>query len=136
MTTNSLKKTIYLRATKEQVWAFLTDPEKLAMWFHKPQGPLAQGEAYEMYGAESGDLLLWGTVTKAVPHDILEYTFSAKPLGDMVSNVKWTLDAVEGGTRLSLEHSGWPDGPEAFDRTLSFDKGWDEHLLRMRAIES
>ncbi len=132
MTNNVLRKMIYLKASKEQVWAYLTDPEKLAIWFHKPQKPLQGGESYEMFGTTSGDKLMWGEVVTAEPHDLLEYTFSIGPMQGATSTVRWTLEAVEGGTRLSLEHSGLPTGEEAFGLTLALDKGWDDHIGRMR----
>ncbi|MCF2904528.1 SRPBCC domain-containing protein [Octadecabacter sp. CECT 8868] len=130
--TNILKKNIYLRATKEQVWAYLTDPDKLAIWFHKPTETLAEGSDYEMHGVQSGDKLMWGKVTKSQPHDLLEYTFTIAPMGDAVSTVSWTLTEVAGGTQLSLKHSGLPQGEDAFGLTLALDKGWDDHLGRMR----
>lgn len=130
--TNTLNKTIYLKASKEQVWDYLTDPDKLAIWFHKPKEKLTEGAEYAMFGVESGDKLMWGNVIKAQPHDHLEYTFTIGPMGDAVSTVKWTLDAVDGGTRLSMEHSGLPVGEAAFGLTLALDKGWDDHLARMR----
>jgi len=132
MTDNTLHKMIYLKASKEQVWAYLTDPDKLAIWFHKPAKPLASGEEYEMFGTTSGDKLMWGKVTAAEPHDLLEYSFSIGPMQGASSTVRWTLEAVEGGTRLSLEHSGLPQGEEAFGLTLALDKGWDDHIGRMR----
>ena len=48
------------------------------------------------------------------------------------STVKWSLEEVTGGTRLSLEHSGLADGAEGFGLVLALDKGWDDHLNRMR----
>jgi len=129
----TLNKSIYLRASKEQVWAYLTDPEKLAIWFHKPPTALVEGEDYAMYGTTSGDKLMWGKVTKARPHDRLEYSFTIAPMEGATSTVKWQLDEVAGGTRLSLEHSGLPEGAEAFGLTLALDKGWDDHMGRMRA---
>lgn len=133
MTERAIRKSIYLNATQEQVWAYLTDPHKLGIWFHKPKTPLKQGEPYAMYGAESGDKLMWGNVSVADPYSLLEYSFTIKPMGEAVSHVKWTLDAVEGGTRLSLEHQGLPQGADTFGLTLALDKGWDEHMSRMRA---
>lgn len=132
MTTTSLQKTIYLKAEKSEVWAFLTDPEKLSQWFHRPAAPLKQGADYAMFGTTSGDKLMWGTVTTARPHDYLEYTFTITPMGDTVSTVSWTLDDVPGGTRLSLSHNGLPQGAEAFGLTLALDTGWDEHFTRLR----
>ncbi|WP_299624163.1 SRPBCC domain-containing protein [uncultured Tateyamaria sp.] len=132
MTPTTLNKTIYLAAPRETVWAYLTQPEHLAKWFHAPKTPLTQGQALEMFGTESGDLLIWGTVTRAQEPEHLEYTFTVKPMGDAVSTVKWTLTEVPGGTRLVLEHSDLPQGAETFGLTLALDKGWDDHLARMR----
>ena len=86
-----------------------------------------------MYGTESGDKLMWGTVLVSEPHSRLEYTFTITPMGDATSTVKWQLDEIDGGTRLSLRHEGLPAGEAAFGLTLALDKGWDDHLGRMRA---
>ena len=131
--TNTLQKTIMLAAPRETVWAYLTQPDKLAIWFHAPKTPLAEGEALEMFGTESGDLLIWGQVNVARKPEYLEYTFTVKPMGEAVSLVKWTLTAIEGGTQLSLEHEGLPEGAEAFGLLMALDKGWDDHMGRMRA---
>lgn len=132
MTDAILKKTIYLKATPARVWEYLTDPEKLAIWFHKPGAALTAGE-YEMLGTESGERFMWGEVLIAKPYKRLEYTFSIAPMAGQMSTVKWTLVEVAGGTELSLRHEGLPQGAEAFGLTLALDKGWDDHLNRMRA---
>jgi uncharacterized protein YndB with AHSA1/START domain len=46
--------------------------------------------------------------------------------------VKWTLEDVAGGTRLSLVHEGLPAGEDAFVLTLALDKGWDGHFAQLR----
>ncbi len=132
MTKAILQKTIFLRAEPEIVWAYLTDPHRLAEWFHKPERPLAAGQKLEMFGTTSGDLLIWGEVRVARPPEYLEYTFTVKPMGEAVSVVKWTLEPVAGGTRLALQHEGLPQGADAFGLILSLDKGWDEHFGQMR----
>jgi uncharacterized protein YndB with AHSA1/START domain len=132
MTDTILQKSIYLKATPAQVWAYLTDPAKLAIWFHKPKTPLVEGD-YEMFGVDSGDKMMWGEVLVAEPFTRLEYTFTIAPMGDKTSTVKWNLEEVAGGTKLSLRHEGLPQGEEAFGLTLALDKGWDDHLARMRA---
>ena len=132
MTDTVLTKTIYLRATPAKVWEYLTEPNKLAIWFHKPDAALVVGP-YEMFGADSGDRLMWGEVLVADPFTRLEYTFTIAPMGSKSSTVKWTLEEVAGGTKLSLWHEGLPQGADAFDLTLALDKGWDDHLARMRA---
>ena len=131
MTDLIIRKSILLRASPEKVWAFLTDPDKLAIWFHRPNAPLLGG-AYEMIN-DKGEAFMWGDVQRAEPFRRLDYTFEIAPMGDAASLVKWTLTEVASGTQLSLEHSGLPQGAEAFDLSLARDKGWDEHLRRMRA---
>ncbi len=132
MSDTIIRKSIYLKASPAQVWAYLTDPDKLAIWFHKPQAPLVDGD-YAMYGTDSGKKLMWGQVKRAQPYSVLEYTFTIEPMGDATSLVRWTLEEVPGGTRLSLEHSGLPQSADAFGLTLALDKGWDDHIARMRA---
>lgn len=131
MTKTTLNKTIFLKASREQVWAYLTEPDKLARWFHKPETTITEGE-FAMYGTESGEKLIWGEVTVSKPYETLEYTFSVKPMNGASSLVKWTLEEVPGGTRLSLVHEGLPENEEAFGLVLALDKGWDDHLGRMR----
>ncbi|MCX7560870.1 SRPBCC domain-containing protein [Sulfitobacter sp. F26204] len=131
--TTTLTKSIMLRASRDDVWAYLTQPEKLALWFHAPKAPLVQGQPFEMIGAESGTLTIWGDVITARPPEYLEYTFTIRPMGEATSHVRWTLEAVAGGTRLSLEHAGLPDGAAAFDLIFSLDKGWEDHMARMRS---
>ncbi|MDW4498368.1 SRPBCC domain-containing protein [Sulfitobacter sp. D35] len=127
-----LRKTIILKATKPEVWAFLTEPERLAQWFHAPKSPLRAGEALALYGADSGDRLIWGEVRAARPHDYLEYTFTVGMMPDAVSLVKWTLEEVDGGTQLSLVHENLPQGSEGFELTRNLDKGWDGHFAQLR----
>ena len=132
MTQTVLRKSIYIKASQETVWDWLTQPEKLGQWFHKPKTVLKEGAPLEMFGAQSGDKLIWGDVRVAREPDYLEYTFTIKPMGDLVSVVKWTLETVPGGTRLSLVHEGLAGSADAFDLTLSLDKGWEEHMARLR----
>lgn len=133
MTDTLIRKNVFLEAPRDAVWDYLTQPDKLATWFHAPKTPLEEGAKLELFGTESGDLLIWGKVTTARKPEYLEYTFTIKPMGESTSTVKWTLTEVPGGTQLALAHSGLPQGADAFGLTLALDKGWDEHIARMRA---
>ena len=132
MTDRTLRKSIYLAAAPETVWEFLTDPDLLEKWFHRPTTPLKSGEDLDMRHAD-GKSVIWGKVNDARAPEYLEYTFQIAPLGEAETLVKWRLEPVDGGTKLSLEHSGLPAGAAAFGLTLALDKGWDEHLGRLRS---
>ena len=132
MSGRTINKAIYLNASRDVVWDYLTQPEKLAIWFHAPKSPITEGAPLEMFGTTSGDKMIWGDVITARKPEYLEYTFTIAPMGGATSTVKWTLTEVDGGTHLALEHSGLPAGAEAFGLTLALDKGWDDHIARMR----
>ncbi len=132
MTEIMIRKSILLRADPAKVWAFLTDPDKLAIWFHRPTTPLLDGP-YEMLGAESGERFMWGDVLVAEPFKRLEYTFELAQMGGAASMVKWTLNEGDDGVTLSLEHRGLPQGAAAYDLSLALDKGWEEHMGEMRS---
>ncbi len=128
--TRSIHKTIHIDAPPEMVWDYLTRSDHLARWFHRPKADLALG-AYEMPG-EDGAPLVWGDVTRIEPPYRLTYSFTARPMGQLVTTVDYTLTALHGGTKLDLVHAGWPDTAKNFGLLVAFDAGWDKHLLRLR----
>lgn len=132
MTDNTLRKSIYLKNSRVEIWDHLTKPELIKAWFHAPKVELTQGEPYELFGRESGEKLAWGRVRDATPYERLEYTFSIAQMDGVRSKVIWTLKEVENITRLSLVHSGLPRGAEATGLTLALDKGWDGHIAELR----
>ncbi len=131
MTTHAIEKTLILAAPPATVWDFLTDPDKLAIWFHRPGAALTATGAFSMPG-EDGEPLVWGEVREARAPEVLSYSFTARPMGGLMTDVTWTLTPVEAGTRLHLHHDGIPQGAEAFGLLTAFDGGWDNHLVRMR----
>jgi uncharacterized protein YndB with AHSA1/START domain len=134
MTQLSIQKSMFLAASRERVWEYLTDPDALSSWFHRPDQSLQSGAPFEMNNAE-GNKICWGEVQTAEPPSHLTYTFTAGPMNGLMTTVTWTLTAVEGGTRLELIHDGFPSGAEAFGLLAAFDAGWDDHLKRMRSVD-
>ena len=126
-----IKKTVIIAAPPASVWDHLTKADKLAIWFHKPTEDLHEGADYEMPG-QDGKPLVWGTVHKAQAPSQLAYSFTARPMGDLVTEVVWSLEAVEAGTRLHPTHSGFPEGAAPFDLLVAFDSGWERHIGQLR----
>lgn len=131
----TIRKSIHLPAAPERVWAYLTEANQLAKWFHPADGDLAEGRDYALLDKE-GEPLCFGTVREMVPHKRLVMSFTARPMNGLMTDVAWTLTEVPGGTRLDLEHSGLPAESEGFGLVVAFDAGWDKHLLSMREIEA
>ncbi len=138
MTEAKLVKTIYLDAPRARVWTYLTEPEKLARWFHEGRETMKAGSDYALL-RENPDAedkrLLWGDVLETDEPNRLVYTFSYHGGPKAASVVEWTLTDLADGTVLTMTHTF--DAVEA-DRVISemkgTDRGWDEHLTRLRNL--
>lgn len=137
MSDTTITKTIFLDATAETVWSFLTDKDKLAQWFHAADVNLTQGSDYTLGDkANDGSLVrkCWGTVVESERPKKLVYTFTVEPLNGAMTTVTWILQESFGGTRLTLHHEGIGEaaGKVALPLLMALDAGWDQHLGRLR----
>ena len=130
MKNSEIIKTLFLPLDAKAAWEYLTQPEKLAKWFHAPKTPLEDGADYTFFGTESGNKMCWGKVTKMSPFNELAYTFSITPAPDLETQVHWTLDEIEGGTRITLRHTGV--GAAGMGLLSGLDAGWDAHFGTLR----
>ncbi|MGI9436535.1 MAG: SRPBCC family protein [Geminicoccaceae bacterium] len=137
---DTITKTVFFKASRDTVWAFLTEKEKLAKWFHAAESDLADGADYALLGnSAEGDPVkqCWGTVQHWDPPSKLIYSFTIKPLNGVMTKVTWTLDEAHGGTRLTMNHEGLAAaGDAALGLLTALDAGWDEHLGRLRSMAS
>ncbi len=79
--------------------------------------------------------MCWGQVKEMRPHEYLRWSVTIGPLNGVMTSVEWRLETVPGGTRLSLEHSGLPEGIKGFGLVGALDKGWHEHLSRLYQMQ-
>ena len=135
MTDSTIQKTIFLAADRATVWEYLTKTDKLAEWFHPAVRDLAEGQDCELVSANDGDRMCWGKVEKARPVEYMRWSFTVGPMQGAMSVVEWHLKEAHGGTRLTLEHSGLPDGSDAFGLVLALDKGWHGFLMTLRLLD-
>ncbi len=138
MSDMKIVKTLFLKAPPEHVWKFLTDADKLATWFHEGEGALEQGGDWAVLTnspGKEGDRVCWGEVVEMKKPEKLVHTFTHNHLNGVETTCTWTLEAVKGGTILTLVHDGW-DAYEAdpFGMAADHDKGWDEHFARLRHV--
>ena len=135
MSATTITKTVFLNAPRDVVWAFLTEKDKLARWFHPAQDDLKEGEDFTLLD-QHGEMqkICWGKVLEMRPHESLVYTFTVKPLNGAMTTVRWSLENAAGGTRLSLTHEGIEEaaGQAAFQMLSALDAGWDAHFGRLR----
>jgi len=140
---DSIEKEIVVRAPKERVYAALTTPEQFVKWFSiGVEGKFETGERPIVDFGEYGKFKIY--VVAANPHDYFAYRcvdcsihspqgFDGDVLAEPNTLVEFTLESVEGGTKLHLKESGIASLPaEVIEQTLQGQsEGWDFMLGRL-----
>ena len=135
MTDATITKTIILAAPRETVWAFLTQRDKLAQWFHRSDVDLSEGQDYALLEKtdDGADMTVcWGTVLQMDAPSKLVYSFTVRPLDGAMTTVTWILDEVGDGTRLTMQHTGLEEVDAPFGLMMALDAGWDQHMGSLR----
>ncbi|GAB4518398.1 MAG: hypothetical protein Tsb0010_02670 [Parvularculaceae bacterium] len=140
MTQMKIVKTVFVKAPPEHVWRFLTEADKLALWFHRGRADLAAGGDYVLesnsYGKD-GEKVIWGEIIEMAPYERLVHSFTHQWLKGVETRCTWTLEAFDGGTVVTLVHDGWENvDDDPFGMAANHDSGWDEHMLRLRRVAS
>jgi uncharacterized protein YndB with AHSA1/START domain len=105
----------------DEVWDALTSPERVPRWLTPVSGDLRQGGRFQLEGNAGGDVL-----SCAPPHRL---SITWEYAGQM-SWVDVELTAVEGGTRLLLEHTA-PVDPDTWEKfgPGAVGIGWEMALM-------
>ncbi|MEE9325661.1 MAG: SRPBCC domain-containing protein [Cocleimonas sp.] len=137
MSNTTIHKSCFFNASRETVWSYLTDKDKLGEWFHPSIANLADGEDYalvEKNDKGEEEKVCWGTVLEMDKPNTLVYSFTVGPLKGELTTVTWTLEEIKDGTKLTLTHEGISKaaGDAAIGLLMALDKGWDKHLDTLR----
>jgi len=117
-----------LNAPPQQVWAALTEPEKVRQWYALTDDYPAVGQKAK-YLFENSNTTVEVTFTRAKRPSVLEYTWDSQtpeqsPVSLVGSVIRFELEAHEGGSLLTLDHIFQSDEVSVPD-VLG---GWDIHL--------
>ena len=136
MSNTAMEKTIFLAVPVEAAWAYLTEAEKLGQWFFKTDADFSEGAEYTLYSREEeGAKRCWGEVLEMSAPNRLRQSFTIAPLGGVMTELLWELNAVDGGTRIKLTHTGIEAaGEAAFGLMSALDGGWDTHFKHLREV--
>lgn len=116
-------------ATPEQVFRALTDPQELMKWWGA-KGNLTGARVnlrpggeyrFELLSPEGDAAWVKGQYQVVDPPRRLVKTWFNSKFPDLRSTVAIDLAPADGGTRLTLVHSGLSDRPEVFE---DYEKGW------------
>jgi uncharacterized protein YndB with AHSA1/START domain len=135
-----IEKRIELKAPVARVWRALTDYREFGEWFRvKLDGPFVPGqEAHGFITWPGYEHLEWRAVVQTMePERLFSFTwhpYAVDPKVDYAKEkptlVEFRLEAVEGGTLLTLTESGFAKVP-AYRRDeacLRNDGGWTQHM--------
>jgi uncharacterized protein YndB with AHSA1/START domain len=126
--TNVVERTLRIKARRETVWKYWTDPERMCDWWGSVAelDPRPGGVCRVEMG---GGRMMLGEYLELVPHERLVFTFGWAPtpgspdIGPGESRVEVTLIEDAGDTILTLRHTGIPDS--AAER---HGEGWSHFL--------
>lgn len=110
----------------DKVWNAISIGEEISTWFINADFKPEPGYKYTFTaGEEKGCTQITGVVKEANPYTLI-YTWIVENT-DVETTVKWTLEAVEGKTKLLLEHSGISNYKADTAVTMfgHFSAGWD-----------
>lgn len=109
-------------SSPQRVWRALTDSEAIARWLmpNDFQPRLGHKFRFQAPPAPGWDGIIDCEVVELDEPRKLAYTWNSRGMNTVVT---WILEAVPGGTRLRLEHTGF-SGPQAAFAVSNMGSGW------------
>ncbi|MCC6155122.1 MAG: SRPBCC family protein [Candidatus Hydrogenedentes bacterium] len=138
-------KTIDLKAPVSRVWQALTNYDEFGNWFRaKIDVPFAVGEVSTGHITYPGyEHYKWYAVVQKMEHErCFSFTWphpadvnAADYSKDPMTLVEFTLEPIEGGTRLTITESGFENIPEDRRGTAFRDNdgGWTQQMKNIEA---
>ncbi|MGE3763270.1 MAG: SRPBCC domain-containing protein [Kofleriaceae bacterium] len=126
---------VEIAAPPERVWAAITTDE-LTKWWGSPAmytttkhtTDLRAGGAWrsEGRGADGSDFHVGGEVLEVDPPRRLVQTWKPSWEQGPATKVTWTLEAIDGGTRVTVRHTGFTDPRACGDHANGWERvlGW------------
>ncbi|WP_165966140.1 SRPBCC family protein [Actinomadura sp. 7K534] len=129
----TIERTVWIQAPPEAVWRFFTDPARLARWWGQAEADARPGGVLRVSMPDGPRPVMHGEFVELLPYERIVFTFGWEPAPEApaiapgASRVEVTLTPADGGTSLTLRHSGLPLPLE--DET---GDGWTGLLRRLR----
>ena len=129
---------LYIRATPEQVWDAITNPETIAKYFHSARiDPVALEVGASLRSWSPDRTRMWGdnTILECDPPRRFVHTWRSLYDEEMAaedeSRVTWEIEPAEGGTsKLTLVH----DRLEGAPKTAASVTGWTFILSNLKTL--
>ncbi|MEM8508962.1 MAG: SRPBCC domain-containing protein [Bacteroidota bacterium] len=115
----------------DKVWKAISEEDQISSWFIKADFKAEKGYCYTFFSEGENCTQITGEVKEAHPYTLI-YTWVVENT-NIETTVKWSLERLEGKTKLYLEHSGisgYP-GDTAVTMFNSFNAGWDNCAVEL-----
>jgi uncharacterized protein YndB with AHSA1/START domain len=115
----------------EKIWRALTQPHLIAEWLMQNDFQPVVGQRFNLRRSPQAgvDIVVDCQVRVVEPNRALSYTWAAFGLASVVT---WTLTPTSAGTRLRMEHSGFPaDQQQAYRGARA---GWRQFLTALEQL--
>jgi len=132
---DEVRRELEVLASRERVWAALTDPEQLVQWF-----PTKRAEIELRPGGDA--VLEWEEATADAVVDVVEppgrlvFRWRPEGLGRPYTTVSFTLEEIADGasTRILLVESGFASLPDQIEQQSQKgnDEGWAHELQELK----
>jgi uncharacterized protein YndB with AHSA1/START domain len=134
--TRTIEQTLTVDATPADVFQALTETAELKRWWISDgtSEPRSGGRfRYEWKMADpANDHVQEGTYDAVVDPVVVAFPWAAGPAGD--THVTFALTQHDGGTQLSLVHSGFAADPATNEIHERHDQGWCGFLANLKSV--
>ncbi|MBO9666702.1 MAG: SRPBCC domain-containing protein [Bdellovibrio sp.] len=137
--TDSVNVSITVKATVEEIWRALTDPDDLENWWSDEVTlePKVGGKFREAWEDDAGnEQLASGKVLSLTPKKTITFTWKEKSWEPKALTECTYLIEDKGKTRsLTVTHTGWDTLPEKSRAKMikDFQLGWKYHMQELKA---
>lgn len=127
----------YINASRERVWNALTNPEFTRLYFHstRVRSTWEQGAAVEFLYDSDGKVAVEGEVLESSPPDRLVISwhvlYDDDARGETPSRVSFTLEDINGQTKLRILHDHFPDSSVVLD---GVSQGWPWIISGLKSV--
>ena len=133
--TDMLEISLRIAASPQRVFALLTDPDAISLWFAQVSGiePHPGGAVEFVFFNENGSVSVFsGEVTAFEANVRLGFTWHNRQWTFPPLHVHITLESVGNATVLHLQQTGFAQAPP-IERDIH-DEGWTRYLERLAAV--
>jgi uncharacterized protein YndB with AHSA1/START domain len=126
---------IYIKATPEEVWQAIIDPELTVQYFHRTaiESAFGKGDGYR-YVMADGVPAIQGVIEEIEPNRRLLMTFqflAQSGIDEPPSRLEWVLTPAGDATRVTLRHTDLFKSPQTWE---SVRMGWVEVIDGLKTL--